>query len=44
VQTFFQLIEKHMPGAKFGPFETGARIEAGFTEDELDRLSAHFTA
>ena len=41
-QTFIQLIEKYMAGAKFGPFETEARLEAGFTEDEMQSLLTHF--
>ena len=41
-QTFLQLIEKYMQGAKFGPFETEARLEAGFTRDEMQSLLARF--
>jgi uncharacterized ferritin-like protein (DUF455 family) len=41
-QTFIQLIKKYMEGAKFGPFETEARVKAGFTEDELQALLTHF--
>lgn len=41
-ETFIKLIEKYMKGAKFGPFETAARIEAGFTHDELESLLKHF--
>lgn len=41
-QTFIALIKKYMKGAKFGPFETQARIKAGFTEEELDKLLTHF--
>jgi len=41
-QTFLQLIEKYMQGAKFGPFETEARIEAGFSHEEMERLLKHF--
>lgn len=37
-QTFISLIKKYMKGAKFGPFETQARVKAGFTEDELQGL------
>ena len=37
-QTFLELIDKYMQGAKFGPFETEARIEAGFTKEELQSL------
>ena len=41
-QTFLQLIEKYMQGAKFGPFETEARVEAGFTHKEMESLLRHF--
>ncbi len=41
-QTFLQLIEKYMQGAKFGPFETEARLEAGFSRDEMQSLLARF--
>ncbi len=41
-QTFLQLIDKYMEGAKFGPFETEARIEAGFTKEEMQSLLSHF--
>jgi len=41
-QTFLQLIEKYMQGAKFGPFETEARIKAGFSREEMQRLLEHF--
>jgi len=37
-KTFLQLIKKHMEGAKFGPFETQARIKAGFSHEELQSL------
>lgn len=37
-QTFLELIDKYMQGAKFGPFEIEARIKAGFTEQELQSL------
>jgi len=40
--TFLELIAKHMQGARFGPFDTDARIQAGFTEDELQSLLNHF--
>ncbi len=40
--TFIQLIEKYMQGAKFGPFETEARIEAGFSLDEMQALLNRF--
>jgi uncharacterized ferritin-like protein (DUF455 family) len=41
-KTFLQLIRKHMEGAKFGPFEMQARIEAGFSHEELQRLLNYF--
>ena len=41
-KTFLQLIEKYMPGARFGPFETEARIAAGFSHDEMNDLLNHF--
>ena len=41
-QTFLELIEKHMQGAKFGPFETEARIEAGFSKEEMQGLLNRF--
>lgn len=41
-QMFLRLIKKYMAGAKFGPFETEARIEAGFTEEEMQSLLTHF--
>jgi len=41
-QTFIQLIEKYMQGAKFGPFDTQARIEAGFTQEEMQGLLDRF--
>jgi uncharacterized ferritin-like protein (DUF455 family) len=41
-QTFLQLIEKYMQGAKFGPFETEARVQAGFSHEEMARLLSHF--
>lgn len=37
-ETFLQLIKKYMEGAKFGPFEVEARIEAGFSNEELKSL------
>ena len=40
--TFLQLIEEFMQGAKFGPFETQARIDAGFSREELQSLLSHF--
>lgn len=41
-QTFLKLIEKYMQGAKFGPFETEARLEAGFSSEEMKSLLSHF--
>ena len=41
-QTFLQLIEKYMQGANFGPFETEARIEAGFSHEEMQGLLNRF--
>ena len=41
-QTFLELIEKHMQGARFGPFDTEARLQAGFSHDEMQRLLSHF--
>ena len=41
-QAFLQLIDKYMQGAKFGPFETEARIQAGFSHEEMARLLSHF--
>lgn len=41
-KTFLQLIEKYMQGAKFGPFETEARLEAGFSHEEMQGLLNHF--
>lgn len=36
--SFLELINSYMKGARFGPFETQARIQAGFTESEMQRL------
>lgn len=41
-KTFLQLIEKYMQGAKFGPFETEARLEAGFSHKEMEGLLNRF--
>ena len=41
-QTFIELIKKHMQGARFGPFDTEARLQAGFSHDEMQRLLSHF--
>ena len=40
--TFLRLIDEYMQGARFGPFETEARIEAGFSQQEMDSLLKHF--
>jgi len=37
-KTFLELIDKYMTGAKFGPFETEARLEAGFSHEEMVEL------
>ncbi|CAM5304022.1 Rhamnosyltransferase OS=Rhodanobacter lindaniclasticus OX=75310 GN=B1991_00755 PE=4 SV=1 [Rhodanobacter lindaniclasticus] len=39
VETFFALIREHMGVDLRGPFNRPARIEAGFTAQELDRLA-----
>ncbi|VAW53938.1 FIG00005326: uncharacterized protein [hydrothermal vent metagenome] len=41
-KTFLQLIEKYMQGAKFGPFETEARVKAGFSHKEMQALLNRF--
>ncbi len=41
-ETFFLLIEEYMQGAKFGPFETEARLEAGFSHEEMQGLLNRF--
>ncbi len=41
-ETFIQLIEKYMQGARFGPFETEARVEAGFSHEEMQALLSRF--
>ena len=38
--TFAELIARHAPGAVKGPLNTGARLAAGFSEHELQRLQA----
>jgi len=38
--TFAELIARHARGAVKGPFNTGARLAAGFSEQELARLQA----
>jgi uncharacterized ferritin-like protein (DUF455 family) len=42
-QMFIELIDKYMHGAKFGPFETKARIEAGFSNEEMQSLLNRFS-
>jgi uncharacterized ferritin-like protein (DUF455 family) len=37
-ETFLLLIDEYMQGAKFGPFEKEARIEAGFSNEEMQAL------
>lgn len=37
--TFFDLLEQYMKGEVRGPFLRAARLQAGFTESELGRLS-----
>jgi uncharacterized ferritin-like protein (DUF455 family) len=41
-ETFIQLIDKYMQGARFGPFETEARLEAGFGHEEMQALLNRF--
>ncbi len=41
-QTFIELIEKYMQGARFGPFDTEARLQAGFSHEEMQSLLSHF--
>jgi len=40
---FLQLIKKYMQGAKFGPFETQARLQAGFSHEEMQGLLDNFS-
>ena len=35
---FTELLDKHMKGVVFGPFDEASRIQAGFTEDEMQHL------
>lgn len=42
LETFIRLIDQYMKGAKFGPFESEARIKAGFTKNEMQQLMAYF--
>ena len=37
-QTFRELLAQYMPGAVIGPFNRKSRLEAGFTEADLDDL------
>jgi uncharacterized ferritin-like protein (DUF455 family) len=41
-KTFLQLIDQYMQGAKFGPFETEAREQAGFSKAEMEALLYRF--
>jgi uncharacterized ferritin-like protein (DUF455 family) len=41
-KTFLHLIDQYMQGAKFGPFETEARLQAGFTAEEMQELLDRF--
>ncbi len=41
-KTFLELIKKYMQGARFGPFDTEARLQAGFSHDEMQSLLKHF--
>ncbi len=41
-ETFLELIEQYMKGAKFGPFDTESRLEAGFSEEEMKSLLERF--
>ncbi len=41
-ETFLALIEEYMQGARFGPFEIEARIEAGFSPTEMQALLDRF--
>ena len=42
-ETFLELIEEYMQGAKFGPFDTESRLEAGFSEEEMEGLLNRFS-
>lgn len=39
IETFLGLVRRHMGAQLRGPFNRPARVEAGFLEDELDRLA-----
>ncbi len=41
-KTFLELIKKYMQGARFGPFDTEARLQAGFSHEEMQSLLNHF--
>jgi len=41
-KTFLDLIGQYMKGAKFGPFDTESRLEAGFSEEEMKSLLDRF--
>ena len=38
ISTFQRLLQKYMKGGLRGPFYTEARLQAGFTQAELDQL------
>jgi len=38
IETFQKLLQKYMKGGLRGPFYTEARLQAGFTQEELDQL------
>jgi uncharacterized ferritin-like protein (DUF455 family) len=40
IETFFTLLREYMGVSLRGPFNRPARLEAGFLEEELDRLAA----
>jgi len=40
-ETFFSLLDEYMGGPLPGPFETEARLDAGFTHNELELLNAN---
>jgi uncharacterized ferritin-like protein (DUF455 family) len=41
-ETFLELIEEYMQGAKFGPFDIESRLEAGFSQEEMQSLLDRF--
>ncbi|HKI62970.1 MAG TPA: ferritin-like domain-containing protein [Mariprofundaceae bacterium] len=38
-RTFFALLDKHYPKGLFGPYNLGARRQAGFSESEIEMLT-----